>query len=134
MYMSSAAWAMSEEALTALLDLARSRNSSLNLTGMLIFSKGSFLQVLEGDKLAIDQVFQSICLDARHTSVYVIDKCVIEQRNFGNWTMGFHKLDVDIVAPSEPGFVGLGEVEVHVRSAARQRDLATDLLSKFAQL
>jgi hypothetical protein len=133
MYVSAAREAMSEVDLNDLLVVARDRNLALGLTGMLVYSKDSFLQVLEGPQPAIDEVFQSICRDARHSSIYVFDESAIDRRGFPNWSMGFRRLTTDILLP-EPCFVELDDVEHHVQSVALQRDFASDLLYKFAQL
>ncbi|HPB31711.1 MAG TPA: BLUF domain-containing protein, partial [Candidatus Sumerlaeota bacterium] len=48
-YCSAAARPFSHKALTDLLGIARIHNARYGLTGMLLYSDGSFFQVLEGD-------------------------------------------------------------------------------------
>ena len=51
-YLSRASEAMSAEALLALLMQSRKNNVARNLTGMLLYGNGTFLQVIEGDRCA----------------------------------------------------------------------------------
>ena len=48
-YASSATKAMSQDELKALLAKARTNNQRDNITGMLLYNDGNFLQVLEGE-------------------------------------------------------------------------------------
>jgi hypothetical protein len=52
-------------------------------------SDGSFFQVLEGEAAAIDQLFQKLLLDNRHSHLTVIIREPIAERSFGDWSMGF---------------------------------------------
>ena len=53
-YSSAATQVFTPEDLAALLALARKKNASLAVTGMLLHIDGSFLQVLEGEPEAVD--------------------------------------------------------------------------------
>jgi len=77
--------------LAELLQKSRASNELHGLTGMLLHSDvdGSFFQVLEGESAAIDQLFQKILLDKRHSHVTLIIREPIPGRAFGEWTMGF---------------------------------------------
>ena len=77
--------------LAELLRKARESNERLGLTGMLLHSDadGSFFQVLEGEPAAIDQLFQKLLLDKRHSHLTVIIREPIAERSFAEWTMGF---------------------------------------------
>ena len=52
-YCSQATFDFSPEELISLLELAREKNQASGLTGMLLYSSQSFLQVLEGDATAL---------------------------------------------------------------------------------
>jgi hypothetical protein len=71
-----------------ILEVARRRNSQLGVTGMLLFEKTSFLQVLEGDQEVIDALLERIRRDRRHTRVVLLLREPIEARTFGKWSMG----------------------------------------------
>jgi Sensors of blue-light using FAD len=85
---------MSERELIDLLEQARSRNLCQNITGMLMYTRREFVQILEGSEEDVREVFASIEKDDRHTSVDVFYSGTMETRAFGNWTMAF-KLETD---------------------------------------
>ncbi len=59
------------------------------VTGILLYSEGSFFQVLEGEPETIDNLFAGISRDERHQQVTVIIREPISRRAFGDWTMGY---------------------------------------------
>jgi len=75
--------------LTELLRKSRETNERLGLTGMLLYSDGSFFQVLEGEPAAVDQLCEKIFRDERHRQCTVIIREPIARRSFGDWSMGF---------------------------------------------
>ncbi len=57
------------EALGVLIQQARQRNASLNVTGILLFDGVHFVQLLEGPAQGLAVLFEAIQRDARHTNV-----------------------------------------------------------------
>lgn len=92
LYLSNAVKLLSESELKDILSIARHNNSLLEVTGMLVYQDGSFIQVLEGDKAHIELLFEKISKDARHNNIIVIGEQEVNQRSFANWDMAFHKL------------------------------------------
>ncbi|MDA0116892.1 BLUF domain-containing protein [Vibrio sp. T11.5] len=68
---------------------SRSRNTIKNITGILYYSNKFFFQYLEGELNDIEQLFQSIAKDKRHTDVRLIEVSSIEHREFGDWSMAY---------------------------------------------
>jgi hypothetical protein len=60
---------------------------------MLLYIEGSFIQVLEGEAAAVDEVYGQILLDSRHTRISTIIREPIAARSFGEWTLGFCNVD-----------------------------------------
>jgi hypothetical protein len=75
--------------MTNLLEVARSRNAKLGVTGALIFNEGLFAQILEGDETAVREIFKSIQNDRRHTEIKVFPTQEYERRRFEAWSMAF---------------------------------------------
>ncbi|MFN3584733.1 BLUF domain-containing protein [Phenylobacterium sp.] len=71
----------------AITDSAAKRNAALGVTGALLACNGRFLQVLEGDKDAVRQVYGAILLDPRHTDVQLLDSRAIVSRQFADWSL-----------------------------------------------
>ena len=73
--------------------VAKAQNPLHAITGVLFFTRGKFLQVIEGPEEALRQLMRNIESDTRHTNVeYVIDTPV-QRRGFPQWNMDFFNLD-----------------------------------------
>lgn len=92
-YVSSANFPMSSDDLLFLLEQSREKNRRLGITGMLVYKDGCFLQMLEGDKEVVLELFETIKKDPRHKDVIKVITGHIQQRNFENWSMGFSNMD-----------------------------------------
>ncbi|MFN5700703.1 MAG: BLUF domain-containing protein [Betaproteobacteria bacterium] len=88
MYCSRASTGVDGEELSLLLRQCRSHNGDAGITGMLCFSEGLFIQVLEGGRSAVNQLYQRILRDPRHHDVVLLVYEEISQRRFAGWTMG----------------------------------------------
>jgi hypothetical protein len=101
-YVSAATNEMSELDLAGILDVSRQKNLKFGITGMLLYHRGHFMQVLEGESQFVDEVMSRIKVDARHHSVTVLERYVILKRDFANWSMGFCKVsDAEVYAYPE---------------------------------
>ena len=74
--------------LRSILSVSRRNNQRLGITGYLIIDRKSFMQVLEGERKAVNTLFKHIQTDSRHTGVTIIEARDVETRSFGNWAMG----------------------------------------------
>lgn len=88
-YVSKESVPFDESKLHALLNLARTKNHEKDVTGMLLYSEGCFFQVLEGNRDKIHRLFKKISLDDRHEKVVKLIEEPIEERSFGDWSMGY---------------------------------------------
>ena len=91
-YQSRANSEMSKGELEDLLRVARSNNQAADLTGLLLYHEGDFLQVLEGPADKIDEVFGVIRNDPRHHRVNVIVDRTVSARSFADWEMAFYEI------------------------------------------
>lgn len=64
-------------------------NSRLNMSGLLIYNNGNFLQILEGENVHINNLFSKIKKDDRHRSIIKLIDTPIEERVFDNYNVGF---------------------------------------------
>jgi hypothetical protein len=87
-YASRAAQAVNHESLVALMKQARAYNASAGITGVLIFSDGVFLQLLEGGRNAVSALYNKITRDARHHDVVLLSYDEVAERRFAGWAMG----------------------------------------------
>src|SRR5471030_2654119 len=77
--------------LKSLLLSARIRNHEVDVTGILIYHSGMFLQALEGDAASVQSIFSRIEHDARHGDFRVLGRnaTIGKRRMFGDWSMWF---------------------------------------------
>jgi hypothetical protein len=88
LYASRAAASVDIDALGAILRQSKANNPGLGVTGVLCFSSGIFLQVLEGGRSAVSQLYNRIAADSRHTDVVLLSYEEISERRFAGWAMG----------------------------------------------
>lgn len=91
-YASAATHPYSTDDLKDLLAKARSNNARLGITGVLLYHDGSFLQVLEGEKDAVESLYEKISQDPNHTNAMLLFRDTAPERCFDQWTMGFRHL------------------------------------------
>ena len=80
-------------ALDRILEQARKNNPALGLTGLLCVSNNLFVQVLEGGRDEVCEIYNAIARDGRHQQVRLLIYEEISERRFGNWTMGQINID-----------------------------------------
>ena len=66
----------------------REKNASLDVTGMLLYKEGSFLQALEREEAVVRDLYATIEGDDRHQQVTLIIEFPVETRSFSDWSMG----------------------------------------------
>lgn len=91
-YVSSASRLFDEQTLRDILTTARSENPKHSITGMLLYSEGNILQVIEGPSAAINQLIENIKNDTRHSGLIELYKEPISQRHFPSWSMACREL------------------------------------------
>ena len=87
-YVSAATQIFTESQLESLLIDACEKNRQNDLTGVLLYDEGNFIQCLEGPDVQLHQVYQRILASRRHTGVICLLDEPIEQRSFPDWQMG----------------------------------------------
>lgn len=98
-YLSAATGEAGEQELASILDASVRNNKPKNVTGVLLFTKGHFMQALEGDEQDLAEIYARIEKDPRHTDLVVLAHEHIVKRNFSQWNMGYRQLnDSDALA------------------------------------
>ena len=129
-YLSAATVPFSKQDLVTLLEKSRENNTGLGITGMLLFKDGNFLQVLEGDEEKVRNLYQKIGRDPRHRECAVLFHGSSTQRDFPDWSMGFHDLGSRDVL-SIPGFSTFLKTSLTARDFAHDPRRAKTLLLLF---
>ena len=92
-YQSVATYLFEEPELARLLAQSRAWNTAHGLTGMLLYSRGSIMQVLEGAEAEVRSIFARIARDKRHVNLVKLADGPIGERRFAHWSMGFLALN-----------------------------------------
>ncbi len=88
MYASRAVEAVDQNELVAILRKSKSNNPEHGITGVLCYSEGIFLQVLEGGRSEVNRLYNRIAADPRHAGVELMHYEEISERRFAGWSMG----------------------------------------------
>ncbi|HEY0240653.1 MAG TPA: BLUF domain-containing protein [Friedmanniella sp.] len=94
-YVSEASAALTGPELLELLRRSREKNITLDVTGILLYRYGTFLQLLEGPQGSVDELYATIARDPRHHAVSTVLVEDRPERRFSDWTMGFGDVDGD---------------------------------------
>lgn len=131
-YVSSATHAMNEEELLYLLEQSRNRNKRQNVTGMLLYCKGNFFQILEGEANDVEEIYDAIVNDERNKGNILIIKENINERTFPDWSMGFKHLPNENRSPIE-GFTEFLDREMEPAEFTNKPDEIIALLKQFKE-
>jgi hypothetical protein len=102
-YVSSSIKQLSDAELLDILKVSRENNSARDITGLLLYKGGNFMQALEGPEEVVRALYERIVQDPRHKDVSIISSEQIQARQFPAWEMAFQNLDADSVR-NEPGY------------------------------
>lgn len=91
-YVSSAVKNFTDDELLELLEISRMNNEKKDLTGMLLYKDGNFLQILEGEENNVKELYSKLEKDNRHNGLIIMLDGYEEERQFSDWRMGFKNL------------------------------------------
>lgn len=129
-YVSSAAKELDPKELEAILEISVKNNQRSGLTGLLLYSSGSFMQAIEGEATEVDATYARILRDPRHRGSIVLHREPISAREFPDWSMGFRRLGRKDVAKN-PRYAPLFEHGFEAHELAAQEGMARELLQQF---
>ena len=87
-YASRAASVLTATMIEDILEKSRINNPAHGITGILCHSGDVFIQVLEGARDEVCELYNSLVRDDRHVNVRILVFEEIRERKFCNWTMG----------------------------------------------
>lgn len=88
-YVSSSVTRMTDDEIGALLRASRDRNATNQVTGLLLYCDGNFMQYIEGPSQGIEPIWESIQRDPRHRGVMLLFHEVVPERLFEGWSMAY---------------------------------------------
>lgn len=90
LYTSAARELFSSDVLEDLLIQSRDFNAENNITGLLLYCDGSFMQLLEGQEADVTQLYSRIRADTRHRNVVTMVSREAPERWCQDWAMAFY--------------------------------------------
>ncbi len=129
-YISSAMKPFTDGQLQELLEVSRRNNEIAGITGMLLYLSGNFIQVLEGEKMDVLALVLRIGHDPRHRGVLVLMQGHVAEREFPNWSMGFHRVG----SHEENDLPGYTDFLDQAANPDMHRSSALRLLDHFKQM
>lgn len=82
-----------DEDVKTILEQSVKNNGKQNITGVLLYSKKKFLQVLEGENEHILALYDKIKTDQRHSKVLMLSLKPLKERFFPSWQMAGKEMD-----------------------------------------
>ena len=101
-YISTSRQPITKPMCTDILATSRRNNQRDGLTGLLLAGQRRFLQVLEGERAAVQRAYDRILLDPRHFACVILESGEFAERQFSAWVMGFEQTDEGTRSLSEP--------------------------------
>ncbi len=78
--------------ITAILEASKKYNLKYNITGCLLYHNHEFIQILEGEKQIVKELFAKICTNTNHSNVSILSEGEKTEREFKTWNMAYHNL------------------------------------------
>lgn len=77
----------------SIMQQSKLHNPDRGITGILCYGGDIFMQVLEGGRTEVNELYGHIVRDMRHRDVVILRYEEITERRFSGWTMGQVNLD-----------------------------------------
>ena len=82
--------------LSDILTQCRRNNEPKKICGVLCYGDGFFFQCLEGERSAVESLYDRLLNDPRHREITLLSKRTVPQRMFKQWNMKFMNVDTKI--------------------------------------
>ena len=90
-YLSSSFGLLPDAELEALLIDARQFNQAHEITGVLLYADGTFMQCFEGEESEVELVYERIKDSSQHRGIIELHNGPIKERSFPDWLMGLSR-------------------------------------------
>lgn len=84
---------LGQATLEKIMEVSCRNNRKLGVTGALCSSPRGFLQIIEGPAEAVNDLYNRIVRDPRHTQATLLEYVKVPFREFANWSMAYVRTD-----------------------------------------
>ena len=130
-YLSSLSDVKLEHEIGKIVESSVRHNKENGITGMLLYANGNFLQVLEGERNAVEETFARIRADPRHYDIIDLVREPIAERHFSQWSMGYQHLNEDYIR-AFPKCATLFKFRANDEAIRAEPGIALELLRQFS--
>ncbi len=130
-YMSRASTPPTTHDLVDLLRQSQHANNQAGVTGLLLYSEGRFIQLLEGEAAAVQATYARILRDPRHHAIHKLADRAVPERLFPAWSMTFQEVEgqqfeqlAGYLSPQELRKLDVAPEAIHAALLYRLRVLA----------
>jgi hypothetical protein len=109
----------------------RPNNKRQQITGALLLSQDTFVQILEGEEAAVRALFEKIEKDPRHDSVALLTTGMVDERVFSRWAMAKVADDGESDIPLIANTRGISEAAS--RGTTPEQNLVLDVMRQAAR-
>lgn len=131
-YVSRAKEGLTEDDLLNIQRRAVSNNARSEITGVLLHSRGHFIQFLEGPPPNLAMLYAQIVQDQRHNDADCVLFAPAKERVFGDWSMGV--IDLETIGDRSDTEKLWDVLSREVRQPGAQRDAALNTLREFERV
>jgi hypothetical protein len=119
---------MDNDELLTLHQLSQKNNEKSEITGMLLYQEDNFMQMIEGNKAGVLELYDKVAMDKRHKDMYKIMSGQINKRNFNDWSMGFCNINETGHHSNYEAFI---QENIRLRTFEHDSQSAYDFIVKF---
>lgn len=87
LYVSRAVGPQTTTVTASILAIAHAANRAQGISGVLCQGQGLYLQVVEGERRAVNRLYTKLVADPRHTDIELLQLEEITERRFAQWSM-----------------------------------------------
>jgi len=127
-YVSTVSEAFTLSSFEEIMASAQRHNNENSITGVLYFNHKYFMQYLEGDVSDVDSTYSRIVKDVRHYNVKLLDKSMLDSRQFGCWSMAYI-LQSEILKPLNLYFMDSPDFDPYRLDTQSANEIITELKS-----
>ena len=80
---------------SSILEVCSVNNKKAEITGVLCQGSGIYMQVIEGQRSAINALYSRIISDKRHNQIELLSFEEVGQRRYSHWSMALVQLSID---------------------------------------
>lgn len=121
-----------ETQIPAILASSVRHNEEDDITGMLLYAQGNFLQVLEGEPELVRRTYDRICQDVRHRNTVLLTEEAVTERHFADWRMGYRQLEPGLAA-KVPDYAPFFEFGFDAAAIRGKLGVALEMLELFSR-